>query len=306
MAGELDLVAKLFAFERGHALPIASHRRVAIRSEALVLCPIAMAGEDTATHIIACGPIRRPAEVFCVPDPRIGAEHYQLMESLAERIERLFEGALRNGSYPQIWVPSGAVATHVDLLAERLRYNRERATVRRLGELLSFFGERFPHAGQQALIVAPNALCTHWTTGQQPNEDQHLGAVLAWIDPPRGQDVWTAAAQSARVPMGLKTDPEFDRRTLAPLVAAFNEARRGEAGAGKVRSAAIAIRRALEPIVLEIHAATQRAITLLSRSGLAELGDLPALEEREAAEFASFMRSRDAGHHLHPPDTRVL
>ena len=44
-----------------------------------------------------------------------------------------------------------------------------------------------------------------------------------------------------------------------------------------------------------IYEATQRAVAKLGGSGLPPLPDLPVMEAREAAEFESFMRARDAG-----------
>src|SRR3712207_5468178 len=96
-------------------------------------------------------------------------------------------------------VPSQAVGPHLDLLATRVRAvqpvdeasapAKEQAVyagVRLLGALLSYYAQRLPIEGQKALVVATTALQAIWATGQQPSEDEHLGAVLTWIDPPAG------------------------------------------------------------------------------------------------------------------------
>lgn len=298
MAGELDLVARLLAYEGGRAVSIATHRLMAIRPDAFVLCPLAMAGEDTTVHIVAVGGIGRAPEIYCVADPRVRDEQYDLFAWLGTRIERHFETCRRAGEYPQIWVSSGAVADHLDTLADRQRYNRENAAVKRFGELLSYQTERYPVDGQQALITATGALRMHWATGQQPGEDEHLGTLLAWIEPPRNTNILDAVALAERVPMGVKTDPEFDRDVLEPRVAAYNQARRGGARAVELRQRAGLIQQALEPVVRSIYDGTQRAIRILSRMGLPELPALRNLEERERDEFESFMASRDAGYHL--------
>ncbi len=298
MAGELDLVARLLAYEGGRALSIATCRLVAIRPDALVLCPLAMAGEDTTIHIVAVGGIGRPPEIYCVPDPRVRDDQYELFAWLATRIEAHFEASRRAGEYPQIWVSSGAVADHLDTLADRLRYNRENAAVKRFGELLSYQTERYPVAGQQALITATGALRMHWATGQQPGEDEHLGALLTWIEPPRNTNILDAVALAERVPMGVKTDPEFDRDILERRVTAYNEARRSGARAQELRQRAGLIQQALEPVVRAIYDNTQRAIRILSERNLPPLPALWNLEERERDEFNSFMASRDAGYHL--------
>jgi hypothetical protein len=298
MGGELDLVARLLAYEAGRAVGIATHRMIALQSDALVLCPLAMAGEDTTVHVVALGSINCPPEIYCVPDPRVRDSQYKLFAWLGSRIERYFEVCRRKGRYPQIWVSAGAVADHLDTLAERLRYNRENAAVKRFGELLSYQTERYPVAGQQALITATSALRMHLATGQQPAEDEHLGALLAWIEPPRDTNILDAVALAEKVPMGVKTDPEFDRDILEPRVSDYNGARRVGAGAAELRQRASLIQHALEPVVRAIYNGTQRAIRIVSGLNLPLLAGLQNLDARERDEFEAFMKSRDAGHHL--------
>lgn len=298
MASRIDLLARLLAFEAGQVQPIATHRQVAIRSDALVIAPIAMAGEDTTIHAVAIGTIGQPGEVLCVADPRIRDDQYRLFATLGERAEAYFADRRAEGSYPQLWVSSTAAASHLDTLADRLRYNQQNAPVRRFGELLSYATERFPIAGQQALQTATQALGTHWVTGQQDGEDEHLGALLAWIDPPPGVHVLDAVALAEREPMGIKTDPVFDQDVLAPLVQAYNEARRAGASQTELAYRVDTIRRELAPIVLRIYEATQRAITILLAANLPPLADLAAIEVREARAFSGFMTSRDQGYPL--------
>lgn len=96
-------------------------------------------------------------------------------------------------------------------------------------------------------------------------------------------------------PMGVKTDPDFDRDVLEPLVRAYNRAvRAGETTAIQARLAA-RIREVLEPVVLAVYAAVQHAIAILQASRMPPLPDLPELETHEAAEFAYFMDGRDQG-----------
>ncbi len=84
-------------------------------------------------------------------------------------------------------------------------------------------------------------LSRHWATGQSGLEDQHLGALLAWIDPP--QDLTGAeAARRAELardadgqllcpPAGPATDPAFDNRLLAPAIERYDRARSALAAA---------------------------------------------------------------------------
>ncbi|MFD7892222.1 hypothetical protein ACFV3O_28110, partial [Streptomyces albidoflavus] len=90
-------------------------------------------------------------------------------------------------------------------------------------------------------------LARHWATGQSALEDQHLGALLAWIDPPSGDDGDRAArhAELARdeegqllcPPAGPATDPAFDNKLLAPAVERYDRARRALADAQDGESA---------------------------------------------------------------------
>ena len=217
MADLLAIVARLRAFEAGRAVPTASHRQLVLQRHALVVCPVAMAGEDTTVHAIAVGRIAAPPQVRVVSDPRIRDEHYALFEWFGGIVEPYFAECRAAGDFPQIWVSSGAAAGHLDTLADRLRFTRDQPAVRRLGELLSYTTERYPVAGQQTLVPATHALRSHYATGQQEGEDEHLGTLLTWINPPMGRDVLAAATMAEREPMGVKTDPEFDRRELQPL-----------------------------------------------------------------------------------------
>jgi hypothetical protein len=110
--------------------------------------------------------------------------------------------------------------------------------------------------------------------------------------------VLDAAAVAEREPMGIKTDPVFDRDVLAPLVQAYNEARRAGAPQVALTYRADTIQRELAPIALRIYGATQRAIRILLDANLPPLPDLAAMELREARAFAGFMTSRDQGYHL--------
>jgi hypothetical protein len=298
MTSDLTLMARLLAYRDGRAHLRASHRQVAIKPDAYVLCPVALAGEDTTIHCLAYGRVGGPARVLCVPDPRKRDDQYRLFEQLGRDIEAYFDRCRAAGSYPQLWVSSSAAASHLDTLADRLRYNQLNPRVRRFGELLSFPTGRLPIAGQQALMTATGALKLHWATGQQEGEDEHLNALLTWIDPPSGAPVLQAVAAAELQPMGVKTDPEFDRDTLEPLVTAYNRAVRDKAPSPELRARAAAIQHALEPVALAIYAATQRAIALLSSAGLPPLPDLADMEARDADEFESFMRARDQGWRL--------
>ncbi|MBL8806183.1 MAG: hypothetical protein JNN22_04985 [Rhodospirillales bacterium] len=291
MSDPIRLIGRLRAFEARRAIRVASHLQVSIEPHALVVCPLAMAGEDTTIHAVAIGGIGMPPQIRVVPDPRVRDEHYALIEWMGGVIESYYQERRRLGEFPQIWVSSGAAAGHLDILADRLRFTRNAPVVKRTGDLLTYVTERMPVAGQQALMTATGALSAHYCTGQQEGEDEHLGVFLTWLDPPAGIEIWRAIEIAERQIMGVKTDPEFDRTDLQPLLKAYNFARKtGEAA--QIRRRADAIEAHLAPLVGDIYASVQRALGFLQ----GRFPPAPVLAELvrcEAKEFFNFMNSRD-------------
>jgi hypothetical protein len=297
MADLISLVGRIRAFAAGHAVRIASHLQVGIQPHALIICPLAMAGEDTTIHAVAIGEIGRPPQIRVVPDPRVRNDHYALIAWLGEIIEAYYGLCCATDDFPQIWVSSGAAAGHLDTLADRLRFTRDNPPIRRLGELLSYATGRYPIAGQQALVTAAGALCAHFSTGQQEGEDEHLGTVLTWISPPTDHEIHTAVEIAERVPMGVKTDPEFDRDHLQPLLTAYNRCRAEAGSPAQLSRRATPIEEALSPVVGRIYQGVQQAIAHLA-SRFPPASVLADLARREAYEFASFMKARNQGHFL--------
>ncbi|NEE12398.1 hypothetical protein G3M58_38825, partial [Streptomyces sp. SID7499] len=97
----------------------------------------------------------------------------------------------------QLIVPSRAGVEFVRLLGRSMRFRRTAeddpdtpypapARVPLLGRWLTHYGERARVPGSSLLPAVTDLLNRHWATGQSSLEDQHLGALLAWIDPPAG------------------------------------------------------------------------------------------------------------------------
>ncbi|MBB5935120.1 hypothetical protein FHS42_002170 [Streptomyces zagrosensis] len=109
------------------------------------------------------------------------------------------------------------------------------ARVPLLGRWLTHYGERARVPGSSLLLALTDLLGQHWASGQSRLEDQHLGALLAWIDPAGGLSGAEAAlrAEVARdrrgqllcPPAGPATDPAFDNRLLGPAMARYDAAR---------------------------------------------------------------------------------
>jgi hypothetical protein len=293
MADLVHVAARLRALQHGQAVPIVSQRQLVIQPHARILTLIAMAGEDTSVHAAALGRFGHPPELRVVADPRRRDDQYDLLRWLLPYFEQYYAECLAGGSFPQIWVSSVGALSHLDTLADRLRFTDEEE-IKRLGTLWTYAGERSPVAGQQALISATTALRAHYATGQQEAEDEHLGSLLTWIEPPVGRDIWAAVATAESQPMAVKTDPQFDSLELQPAVSDFNSARSaGDASASAFHHART--QQKLEGVIRPIYAATQRAIALLTVPRWKPNPGLDTLADQEAREFARFMAGLDAG-----------
>jgi len=293
MADALDLVARLAAVDQQRAIRHASHRQVVIQPHTLIVCPLAMAGEDTAVHALAIGGIGQAPEIFVVGDPRQRDDQTALIAWFGERIERYYTECRARGDFPQLWVSSSAAAGHLDILADRLRFTRDNPPIKRAGELLTYATERMPYAGQQALMTATGALATLFATGQHKGDDEHLGVFLTWLAPPAGLSLQNAIVQAERQVMGVKTDPEFDRLNLQPLVSAYDAAKKSNASSQELQFRHQQIFGALSPIVTQIYNAVQHALRWLDQP-IPEAPVLQELRRQEASAFASFMVGRDA------------
>jgi hypothetical protein len=281
MADLVHVAARLRALQRGQAVPIVSQRQLVIQPHARILTLLAMAGEDTSVHAAALGRFGHPSEINVVADPRRRDDQYALLRWLLPFFENYYAECRVAGTFPQIWVSSAGALGHLDTLADRLRFTDE-DDIKRLGTLWTYAGERSPVAGQQALIAATTALRAHYATGQQEAEDEHLGSLLTWIEPPAGRDIFAAVATAEAQPMAVKTDPRFDRTMLQPAIADYNRARSAGEHESVVAYHHARIQHMLEGVIRPIYTATQRAISLLTVARWQPNSALDALADQEA------------------------
>lgn len=64
--------------------------------------------------------------------------------------------------------------------------------------------------GQQVVVVASTLLMKHLVTGQSAIEDQHLGALLAWVDPTPGTDPVIESQERSLIPAASLLNKEID------------------------------------------------------------------------------------------------
>ncbi|MFI9149872.1 hypothetical protein [Streptomyces sp. NPDC053367] len=269
-------LARLEAVETGIAQPLATVRHRHLSERPLVCVPLTTAGEAGAPLGALVGTDREAPRLLVVPQPRdrdlrsafladLAAVVLPYVESYADTVEaaertetdpetgkRVKVEVDLCADAPQLIVPSRAAVEYVRLLGRSMRFRRTAEQdpetpypapprVPLLGRWLTHFGERARVPGSSLLLALTDVLARHWATGQSTLEDQHLGALLAWIDPPAGSTGAEAAlrAELARdaegqlewPPAGPATDPAFDNKLLAPAIERYDRARSALAAA---------------------------------------------------------------------------
>ncbi|MGW4703615.1 hypothetical protein, partial [Streptomyces sp. NPDC004285] len=329
------------------------HRRI-VRDAPLVLVPLTTAGEAGAPLGALVGTDPGAPRLLVVPQPRDRDLRFAFLADLAEEIlpyvdsfADVVEAAERNetdpetgkkvkvevelcADAPQLIVPSRAGVEYVRLLGRSTRFRRTAEQdpetpfpapprVPLLGRWLTHFGERARVPGSSLLLAATDLLNRHWATGQSSLEDQHLGALLAWIDPRDGAPgpegaLRAEAGRDARgqllcPPAGPATDPAFDNGLLAPAIERYDRARQtlgaaedgesADTGLGELHAAERELRRLVVSQLEPTWDAVWRAIGLLR-----ELPEGARVEDRWTRDRWSFTGHRDRVAAGEPPQPR--
>ncbi|MEW2269938.1 hypothetical protein [Streptomyces griseofuscus] len=272
----IDTLARLEAVGSGRAQPLATVRHRHLSARPLVFVPLTTAGEAGAPLGALVGTDRDAPRLLVVPQPRDRDLRFTFLAELAdvilpyidsyateveaaERTETDPETGKRVkvetelcADAPQLIVPSRAGLAFVRLLGRSMRFRRTAEQdpeapypapprVPLLGRWLTHYGERSRVPGSALLLALTDVLSRHWASGQSGLEDQHLGALLAWLDPPADSS-GAEAARAAELdrdpagqlrcpPAGPATDPAFDNKLLAPAIERYDRARTALAAA---------------------------------------------------------------------------
>ncbi|MBT2412028.1 hypothetical protein J7I94_15865 [Streptomyces sp. ISL-12] len=350
----IGTLARLEAVRTGRAQPAATVRHRHLSDRPLVLVPLVTAGEVGAPLGALVGTDRDAPRLLVVPQPRDRDLRFGFLTELADVVlphidayADAVEAAERTETDPetgkrvkvevelcadaaQLVVPSRAGIDLVRLLGRSMRFRRTAdqdpesphpapPRVPLLGRWLTHYGERARVPGSSLLLAMTDLLGRHWATGQSTLEDQHLGALLAWIDPPEGTSGAEAAlrAELARdadgqllcPPAGPATDPAFDNKLLAPAIERYDRARTALAAAedgleaDERYGAVSAAEREIRDLVLSRTRPTWDAVW----RGLDLLRGLPAgahVEERWTRDRWSFTGHRDRIVSGEPPQPR--
>ncbi|MFF3989054.1 hypothetical protein ACFY0B_31275 [Streptomyces sp. NPDC001797] len=350
----ITTLARLEAVSSGTAQPAATVRHRHLSDRPLVFVPLTTAGEAGAPLGALVGNDRDAPRLLVVPQPRDRDLRFAFLAELAdvvlpyldsyadsveaaERTETDPETGKRVkvevelcADAPQLIVPGRAGVEYVRLLGRSMRFRRTAEQdpeapypapprVPLLGRWLTHFGERARVPGSSLLLAMTDLLSRHWATGQSGIEDQHLGALLAWIAPPEG----STGAQAARVaelardsdgqllcpPAGPATDPAFDNKLLAPAFDRYDRARTAlaEAEDGLQADDRLMILTAAEREIRALVESRTRPTWDAVWQGLDLLRGLPEgarVEERWTRDRWSFTGHRDRVLAGEPPQPR--
>ncbi|MFE5624982.1 hypothetical protein ACFQ8S_23285 [Streptomyces virginiae] len=345
----LSTLARLEAVRAGRAQPLTTVRHRRLNEKPLVFVPLTTAGEAGAPLGAMVGTDPNEPRVFVIPQPRDRDLRWAFLADLAVHVlahidayADAVEPAERSETdpetgkrvkvetelcvdAPQLIVPSRAGIEYVRLLGRSMRFRRTAeedpdnpypapSRVPLLGRWFTHLGERARVPGSSMLLSATDLLSRHWATGQSNLEDQHLGALLAWIAPSGGGSGAEAAlraelgrdehGQLLCPPAGPATDPAFDNKLLAPAIARYDAARAAlAAGPGdddrEVRTAERAVRRLVVDQMSSTWWATWEAIDLVRALPPGERA-----EERWTRDRWSYTGHRDRVRAGEPPQPR--
>ena len=202
----LAALARVEAFEVGHAVPLATVRHVHLSAQPLVLVPLLLAGEAAAPLAALVGTDRDAPRLLVVAQPRDRDQRFAFLAELAHLVmdyvgarrgELELVEATRNREEweryldaPQLLLPNSGGIEALRLFGRSARFRSTQGPypvdplVPLLGRYLTWFAEdRAPTAGSSVCLALTDVLAAHWATGQSALEDQHLAALLAWIAP---------------------------------------------------------------------------------------------------------------------------
>ncbi|MEU4036564.1 hypothetical protein [Streptomyces collinus] len=361
-------LARLEAVSTGRAQPAATVRHRHLSGGPLVFVPLTTAGEAGAPLGALVGTDRDAPRLLVVPQPRDRDLRFAFLAELADVVlpyidsyAREVEAAERTetdpetgkrvkvevelcADAPQLIVPSRAGLDFVRLLGRSMRFRRTAEQdpetphpapphVPLLGRWLTHYGERARVPGSSLLVALTDLLSRHWATGQSGLEDQHLGALLAWIDTPpvaavpgqrepggTGRGTGAEAARRAELardaegqllcpPAGPATDPAFDNKLLAPAIERYDRARTALASAEDALEAddRLAALTDAEQRIRDLVASRTRPTWDAVWRGLDLLRELPEgghVEERWTRDRWSFTGHRDRVLAGEPPQPR--
>lgn len=205
------VVARIIAWDRGRAVPIRETSAIEPDpTDAVGIATISVVTEDQV-QALAFGSLGSQPTIVARIHPlgRDTADLEPFATWLVDHVRRV----IGRGDGLRIWVPHIKTIETLEILGRRYERNQNAsATLQEAARYCRIISEQTRYAGQQAVAVALDLLLSHLVTGQMPIEDQHLGAVLAWVDPEQGRHPREVAAERSRWPASgiLINSPDRD------------------------------------------------------------------------------------------------
>jgi hypothetical protein len=172
-----------------------------------------MAGDDDLVWSFGTRTADRADECVVVLDPRDPGDQDAIFTALDDALAPMWAFCVQNELWPQITVPTRSAVRLLELASIRILRDSTCPEARRAAHRLLWLTSRHPVPGQQSVIVAVDALLDQVVTGLPAHDDQHLGAVLAWIRDPRMnlRQRTAVAAKASADAVGVLANPEVDR-----------------------------------------------------------------------------------------------
>ncbi|WP_069885927.1 hypothetical protein [Streptomyces luteocolor] len=242
----LSTLLRLEAAETERAQDASTIRHFHLTEQPLVLLPLNRSGTEADLLAVMYGDDpARPHLLVAPPNGQPTTFLEELADGILTHIDRFQSteqlpgkgkkpARQRHTHAPQLLVANRKSIPYIGRLGRALRFTETpdgtdpARSVGRLGQWLTFFADHAEHPGSAFLLALTDLLTTHWITGQSRLEDEHLAALLAWIDPPAGTTGLRAALEAEdpqrHRPAGPATDPSFDSLELDPLLTAHDSA----------------------------------------------------------------------------------
>ena len=279
---ERDIIRRLIAHAEGRPLPRGATRQVHIVSDEdlLILAFVRMGGESRPWGIAFGHPGEDP-EILAVPEGRNRDLVARMCSTFAPALLRHLRtpGFVDRppteqdelGPLRQVWLPNGSHADMLHHLAFAYTFTRwgadPEATLNPLGRAAGWLFREAQRPGQQHVVTATGALRTSYTFPAQSTRLEHLGFLLAWLDPELAPGERLAAAGEAEArAVSTTLDPVLERTRIEGPLDDWHDAR-NEGDTRRERANASAITRVLKEELGRRYRLTAQAVSRLRGDG---------------------------------------
>ena len=209
-----SLAGRTFARARGRAVPVRPTSNIDLDLEPGFAITAMRVVSEQRPQAIAFGLAGQPPSVTVAWNP-LGRDA-AFLEPFADALNHYMMSRVENDTTPRIWLANDATLELLDVLGHRYERNSQASpNLRRMGQQCRQLALEATIEGQQVVVVATRLLQTHFVTGQSAVEDGHLGALVAWIQPPPGSDPSTLADELALYPVAAMLRRDEDDRAEA-------------------------------------------------------------------------------------------